>query len=140
MEKSNSRSNEPVLAPAASRGKKAYARPVLKKYGNVTHLTRGGIPSTSSDSGANMMSIFTPSDRALKQGILRIGTHPLGIGLYLFEYKPAFRDACGHGLQFGVMADEVEALLPEAVCLHPEGYRMVDYARLGVRSSASSRH
>jgi hypothetical protein len=54
------------------------------------------------------------------------------MGLYLFDYKPEFRDTCGHGRQFGVMADEVEQVMPEAVSVHPNGYKMVDYAILGI--------
>ena len=72
------------------------------------------------------------SDRTLKQNIVRVGTHPAGFGLYLFDYKPEFREAAGVGRQFGVMADEVEAVLPQAVVMHPDGYKRVDYALLGI--------
>lgn len=41
-------------------------------------------------------------------------------------------DLHGHGRQFGVMADEVEQVMPEAVSVHPDGYKMVDYAMLGI--------
>ena len=71
------------------------------------------------------------SDRRAKQNIVRIGDHPLGVGLYLFDYKPEFRDAWGHGRQLGVMADEVEQVMPHAVSAHADGYRRVDYAMLG---------
>jgi hypothetical protein len=72
------------------------------------------------------------SDRAVKENIVRIGTHPLGIGLYLFDYKPAYRQTAGFGRRFGVMADEVEAVLPHAVVMQPDGHKMVDYALLGL--------
>lgn len=62
------------------------------------------------------------SDRRLKSYIHRIGTHPLGIGLY--EY-----DIFGYR-QRGVMADEVAQVRPFAVMRHPNGYFMVDYGRL----------
>jgi hypothetical protein len=58
--------------------------------------------------------------------------HPLGIGLYLFDYKPQYREAFGYGRQFGVMADEVESVMPEAVSLDLSGYQMVNYAMLGM--------
>jgi hypothetical protein len=65
----------------------------------------------------------TPSDRRLKSNVVRVGTHPLGIGVY--EY-----DIFGER-QRGVMADEVEAVKPEAVTTHPtEGYKMVYYGML----------
>jgi hypothetical protein len=61
-----------------------------------------------------------------------VGEHPLGIGLYLFDYKSSFREAWGHGRQFGVMADEVERVMPEAVRIGSDGYWLVDYALLGI--------
>lgn len=60
------------------------------------------------------------SDRRLKSNIQRIGTHPLGIGLYAY-------DIFGERT-IGVMADEVERVLPEAVSVHPSGFKMVDYS------------
>ena len=62
------------------------------------------------------------SDRRLKSNIERIGTHPLGIGVY--EYDIFDRR------ERGVMADEVEAVMPEAVMLHPSGYKMVNYGMI----------
>ena len=70
---------------------------------------------------AQMAAMFF-SDRRLKSNIVRIGTHPLGIGLY--EY-----DIFGER-QRGVMADEVESVLPEAVTEHESGFKMVNYALL----------
>lgn len=63
------------------------------------------------------------SDRRLKSNIHRIGEHPLGIGIYEYDVFGA-RDV-------GVMADEVEQVMPEAVVLHPNGYKMVNYSMLG---------
>jgi hypothetical protein len=78
----------------------------------------------------NMMSglfgvgsaFMKPSDRRLKSNIKRLGTHPLGVGIY--EYDIAGRR------EIGVMAQEVQAVKPEAVSVHPEGFLMVDYGRL----------
>ena len=72
------------------------------------------------------------STRGIKENIVRIGCHLYGICLYLFDYKPEYRDTWGHGRQFGVMADEVEKIMPEAVSVHPDGYKMVNYAMLGI--------
>jgi len=62
------------------------------------------------------------SDRRLKSNIVRIGTHPIGIGIY--EY-----DIFG-SRQIGVMAQELMEVMPEAVHQHPAGFLMVDYGRL----------
>lgn len=110
--------------------KRPYQQPDLQVFGKL-HLKTQGSGGTASDSSVNMTK--TPaSDRLTKESIVRIGTHSLGIGLYLFEYRPQFRDAWGHGRQFGVMADEVEQVMPEAVSVHPDGYKMVNYAMLGI--------
>ena len=61
-----------------------------------------------------------------------MGTHPLGIGLYLFDFKPEFRDRFGHQRRLGVMADEVELVCPEAVEVQPGGYKAVNYGMLNL--------
>ena len=113
---------------ANAKCKKApYQAPVLRVYGAVNQLTAG-----SGGSGADMASQMMMSDRLIKEDIVRIGTHPDGFGLYLFDYRPEFREIGGFGRQFGVIADEVETVLPQAVVMHPDGYKMVDYALLGI--------
>lgn len=107
--------------------KRPYQRPTLQVFGGLRLLTQG-VGSGGTDNGQQKMM----SDRLCKEGVTRIGTHPLGIGLYLFNYKPEYRDYWGHGRQFGVMADEVEKVMPEAVSVHPDGYKMVNYAMLGI--------
>jgi hypothetical protein len=62
------------------------------------------------------------SDRRLKSNIHRIGTHKLGIGIY--EY-----DIMGRH-EIGVMAQEVEKVMPDAISRHHTGYMMVDYGRI----------
>lgn len=61
------------------------------------------------------------SDRRLKTNVRRIGTHPIGIPLYSYDYvwgEPGV----------GVMADEAAAVRPEAVLRHhPSGFAMVNY-------------
>lgn len=65
------------------------------------------------------------SDRRLKKGITRVGTLANGIPVYSFEY------IWGGGQQVGVMADEVEKVLPEAVITGSDGYKLVNYSMLG---------
>lgn len=63
------------------------------------------------------------SDSRLKADIVRIGTHPLGIGLYEYTIFGT--------RQQGVMAEEVERVLPTAVMTGTDGYKRVNYAMLG---------
>ena len=83
-------------------------------------MMNGATSSASTAAGAGMMS-----DRRLKKNIVRIGTHALGIGLYTWDYL--------WGQPFsGVMADEVEKVMPEAVGVHPSGFKWVNYKMLGL--------
>lgn len=123
--------------------RKPYSSPVLIHYGHVAALTQnhscaGGNDSTttvSCDISDSRSMNGVASDRSLKTRVERIDTHPLGFGLYLFDYKPEYRDQWGHGRQFGVMADEVEQIVPRAVAMHSDGYQVVDYALLGISRS-----
>ena len=80
-----------------------------------------GAAGTAVSGPLGVAGLFT-SDRRLKSNIVRVGTHPLGIGVY--EY-----DIAGER-QRGVMADEVETVLPEAVVTRHDGYKMVNYGML----------
>jgi hypothetical protein len=130
--------NEQKIAPqdqdrqpaASDQKKKPYLRPVLTAHGSVSELTMGSA-TVGTDAGATKNK-NQQSDRNTKENIVRVGEHPLGIGLYLFDYKSEYRDQSGHGRQFGVMADEVEAVMPKAVSVHANGYKVVNYAMLGI--------
>ncbi|WKA31610.1 tail fiber domain-containing protein [Bradyrhizobium roseum] len=82
----------------------------------------GTLGSAGMKYGPGLMAM---SDRRLKSDIVRIGTTPHGLPFY--EYSIFGRR------EQGVMADEVEAVMPEAVAVHPSGFRMVDYRMLGLR-------
>lgn len=122
------------------RSRKPYSPPKLTIYGSVKDLVRASTSTQRENSNCNPFwkgRTGQCSDRRAKEEIVRIGEHPLGIGVYLFKYKPAFRDAWGHGRRFGVMADEVEAVMPDAVSVHRDGYKVVDYGRLGMSPTDS---
>ena len=112
--------------------KSVYSRPVLTIYGSVSRLTMGGGGTLVDGVMVDMMV----SDRSIKENIVRVGDHSLGIGLYLFDYKSEYRKQWGSGRQFGVIADEVETVMPEAVVIHPDGYKMVNYGMLGIRHTS----
>jgi hypothetical protein len=115
-----------------SKKRAAYSPPVLRFYGSVRKLTTG--TATRNFDGQNSRR-RRASDRAAKKNIVRIGTHPLGFGLYLFDYKPEYCAKAEQGRQFGVMADEVESVMPLAVSVHSNGYKLVNYAMLGISHS-----
>ncbi len=109
-------------------GKTAYERPQLKVFGSVRNLTGGSIGDVGDAAGMNMVM----SDPRAKENIRQVGTHPAGFGLYTFDYKAEFQNTHGATRQFGVMADEVEAIIPAAVARDASGYARVDYAALGI--------
>ena len=128
--------DEAPSAPASSdndrqpqAAKREYGSPALVVYGSVRQLTEAASGAVGDGKGMNMAA----SDPAIKVNVVRIGEHPAGFGLYLFDYQPEFRDKWGQDRQFGVMADEVEHIIPEAVSMGVDGYRIVNYALLGIR-------
>ncbi|HEX4716452.1 MAG TPA: tail fiber domain-containing protein, partial [Ktedonobacteraceae bacterium] len=64
------------------------------------------------------------SDRRLKYNIHHVGYLNNGIPTYVFSFL-------GSKLrEFGVMADEVINILPDAVIANDNGYMMVDYRKV----------
>lgn len=67
------------------------------------------------------------SDIRLKRDIVRLARLDNGIDLYRYRYLWSDQ------LYVGVMAQEVAAIMPDAVMRGADGYLRVDYARLGLR-------
>lgn len=75
---------------------------------------------------AKIGSLFFPSDRRMKENIVRVGTTNHDLPLYEFNY-------IGDDTRYrGVMADEAEKVLPESVVYDDIGFARVDYALLGI--------
>ncbi|HEX4409677.1 MAG TPA: DUF3300 domain-containing protein [Xanthobacteraceae bacterium] len=66
------------------------------------------------------------SDIRLKHDIVLLGRLDNGLGFYRFAYNGSEKT------YVGVMAQEVETVMPRAVMLGRDGYLRVDYDRLGV--------
>lgn len=62
------------------------------------------------------------SDRRLKSNIRRVGEHKIGVGIYSYTMM-GFP-------QYGVIAQEVQAVRPDLVKRHASGYLMVNYGGL----------
>jgi hypothetical protein len=67
------------------------------------------------------------SDIALKHDIVLLGNLSNGIGFYRFAYNGSDR------AYVGVIAQEVQAVMPDAVIRGPDGYLRVFYDRLGIK-------
>ena len=105
-------------------GQQAAGNFAQQSYGNQTAAYNARMGMYGQIAGAaGMAAGGKKSDRRLKSNIVRVGTHPLGIGIY--EYDIFDRR------ERGVMADEVEQVKPEAVAIDPtDGYKMVYYGML----------
>jgi hypothetical protein len=124
-------------AAAARIGYAQTPQDVLAKYASVvfgipqagttpnfagTQGSTGQSSSKGSGTGINLSDITT------KQNIQKIGVLNNGLNIYQYYYKPEFRDEHGHGLQIGVMAQEVEKFKPEAISHLSNGLKAVDYS------------
>jgi hypothetical protein len=72
------------------------------------------------------------SDIRTKENIVKIGIAENGLPVYIYEYKPEFKNdpLAGHGKFIGHMAHEVEEVYPQAVKTLNDGYKAVDYGML----------
>jgi len=107
--------------PASGQSQTMYQRPpsMFNQIAGLGLMGLGGLFGGAGGSGGTP----APSDRRLKSNVVRIGTHPLGIGVYEYDIW---------GLrQRGVMADEVMSVMPEAVEMHKDGYMAVRYDMIG---------
>jgi hypothetical protein len=96
-----------------------------------TSAYNAGMAQQGLDVGGLMQgaaALYTASDRRLKTNIELVGTDPAS-GFNLYEYEYTFLP----GKTFrGVMADEVEAVMPEAVFTDANGFKSVNYGLIGV--------
>ena len=130
----------PHVAPDASPVRDERRRKALAKLGlaagaayfapTILHLERASALTCSPHShlvpGNPPHCSPGPSDARLKRDIEPVGRLASGIGLYRFRY------VWSDELYVGVIAQEVEGVMPEAVLRGPGGFLRVDYARLGV--------
>jgi hypothetical protein len=91
---------------------------------NAANAAQGNFLGGLMSAGATLAS-----DINLKENIKRIGTHDLGIGIYSYNYKDGYD--LPKNMQIGVMAQEVETVMPEAVSIMSNGFKAVDYSLLG---------
>lgn len=95
---------------------------------NAQNAASGGFMSGLMGLGG--AGIMRYSDERLKTDITKIGSLDNGLNLYSYNYKDGYD--LPEGRQVGVMAQEVEAIMPEAVVEMDNGFKAVNYAMLGV--------
>ena len=80
--------------------------------------------------GGTLGAAAIMSDIRTKENITQVYWLPNGLPVYTYEYKPEYKDEAGHGVHIGVMAQDVEQVMPEAVITRADGIKMVDYGVL----------
>jgi hypothetical protein len=104
-------------------GAAGMAGPAGAGMGTGYLASKAGAPDwLASLIGASTAAALFLSDRRTKTGIVPVARLPSGAMLYRFRYRHR------PGVQFGVMADDIRRLRPEAVH-EVGGVRFVDYAR-----------
>lgn len=94
----------------------------LGAYNAQQSASNGFLGGLGSLAGAGIQA-WQASDINLKTKIRKIGQHIKGFGIYAYEKFGRY--------EIGVLAQEVQKFIPEAVKRHPNGYLMVDYGRVG---------
>lgn len=119
--------------------------PASNISGDIYNSYQGQLDGTSSNNaGSNAMmgglfslggsalssgmfsNLFSASDRRVKKDVQLVGER-CGLPLYAFRY--VWEDGSEH-VHFGHMADEVAHRVPDAVIRGPEGFDLVNYARV----------
>ena len=95
-------------------------------YGSKMNMWGGALQGLGAAAGGALGAggALASSDRRLKKNIVRIGTHKSGVGGYSYTMKRTGID------DVGVMAQELQGVMPEAVSTDSDGYLMVDYSKL----------
>jgi len=97
---------------------------------NAQQAAQSGMTSGLMGLGGSLGAAAIMSDIRTKENIVKIGIAENGLPVYVYEYKPEWKDEAGHGKFVGHMAHEVEEIAPAAVITRNDGYKMVDYAKL----------
>ena len=79
--------------------------------------------------GATALGSYYYSDIRLKKNVVKV-CKSKGFNLYDFEYK---NKTFGEGRYRGVMAQEVEKIIPKAVMINRNGYKFVNYNMIGLK-------
>jgi hypothetical protein len=97
---------------------------------NAAQAAQSNLNSGLMGLGGTLGAAAIMSDIRTKENITQVYWLPNGLPVYTYEYKPEYKDEAGHGVHIGVMAQEVEQVMPEAVITRADGIKMVDYGVL----------
>jgi Chaperone of endosialidase len=114
----------PDLLGATSQGYNAQVSAT-----NAQNAASGNFFGGLMNLGSSLYSGGAFSDERLKENVKKVGALDNGLNLYSYNYKEGY--GLPKGKQVGVMAQEVEKVIPEAVG-ERDGFKTVNYDLLGV--------
>ena len=116
--------------PGQQQGVQALTQAAQTQYGATQAANAANAQFWGGLIGAAGTAAGGKSDIRTKENIKLIGKTKGGHNLYSFEYKKEFKDSeyAGHGNFIGVMAQEVEKIIPNAVFVGTDGYKVVNYS------------
>jgi hypothetical protein len=100
---------------------------------NAAQAAQSNLNSGLMGLGGTLGAAAIMSDIRMKENITQVYWLPNGLPVYTYEYKPEYKDEAGHGVHVGVMAQEVEQVMPEAVITRADGIKLVDYGVLNAK-------
>lgn len=100
---------------------------------NAQQAAQSNLNSGLMGLGGTLGAAAIMSDIRTKENIKAIGWLPNGLPVYEYEYKPEYKAEAGYGKHIGVMAQEVEQVMPQAVITRADGIKMVDYGVLNAK-------
>jgi hypothetical protein len=100
---------------------------------NAAQAAQSNMNSGLMGLGGTLGAAAIMSDIRTKENITQVYWLPNGLPVYTYEYKQQYKDEAGDGVHIGVMAQEVEQVMPEAVITRADGIKMVDYGVLNAK-------
>lgn len=97
---------------------------------NAQQAAQSNLNSGLMGLGGTLGAAAIMSDIRTKENIKAIGWLPNGLPVYEYEYKAKYKPEAGYGKFVGVMAQEVEQVMPQAVITRADGIKLVDYGVL----------
>ena len=92
--------------------------------------TTEGLLQPIAQAAGGIGTAIAASDSRLKTNITEAGKTSSGINLYTWEWNEEGKKIASDQPTFGVIAQEVMKIIPDAVTMYEDGYYRVDYSRI----------
>jgi len=116
---------------ATGQGSQVAGLPGLPGTQQTPGILGGGAASPLSGAGAAISGITGfLSDSRLKKNIQKMFTRIDGITFYIWDWTDKAKKMVGDQPDFGVLAQEIKNIIPDAVSIGSDGFYRVDYGKI----------